>query len=209
MANTKANKKNNKTISITAFEKIMKDIYIPTKTVEWNGIEITIKPTLSFQDVLSFVDNVVKTCFTADDGAYIPEVKDFVVRCCILEMYANFTLPTNVERKYDLVYCTDAVDRVVEHINLAQFNEIINAINDKIANIAQANIEAVNAQMNELYTAFDNLQEQLSGIFTGVGAEEISKLVGAISGDTFNEERLVQAYIDQKNTESSKDSGEE
>lgn len=204
MANVKSNKK----ISITTFEKIMKENYTPTKTVEWNGVEITIKPTLSFKEVLSFVDNVTKSCFTTDGGTYIPEVKEFVIKCCILEMYANFAMPTNVERKYDLVYCTDAVNVVMDNINRIQLGEIIDAINDKIDNLAQANIEAVNRQMNELYSAFDNLQEQLAGIFAGIGTDEISKLIGAISGDKFDETKLVQAYIDQKNTEPPAENGE-
>lgn len=204
----KANAKPDKKVSITAFEKIMKETNSPTKTIEWNGIEVTIKPTLSFKDVLSFVDNVVKSCFTMDSNSYIPEVKEFVIKCCILEMYANFALPTNIERKYDLLYCTDAVNVVVANINKNQFEEILNAIDAKIDNIAQANIEAINKQMNELYSAFNNLQEQMAGIFAGIGTDEISKLIGAIAGDKFDETKLVQAYIDKRNTDSAKENGE-
>lgn len=204
MANTKTNKK----ISISAFEKIMKETYTATKNVKWNGVEITIKNTLSFKEVLSFVDSVTKSCFTTDNGSYLPEVKEFVIKCCILEMYANFAMPINVERKYDLVYCTDAVNVVMENINRVQLDEIIEAINDKIDNIAQANIEAVNKQMNELYSAFDNLQEQMTGIFAGIGTDEISKLIGAISGDKFDEDKLIQAYIDKKNGDITKENGE-
>lgn len=80
------NVKSNKKVSITTLEKIMKETYMPAKVVEWNGVEVTIKPTLSFKDVLSFVDSVVKSCFTTDDSSYIPEVKEFVTKCCILEM---------------------------------------------------------------------------------------------------------------------------
>ena len=202
------NVKSNKKVSIATLEKIMNEPYMPAKVVEWNGVEVTIKPTLSFKDVLSFVDSVVKSCFTTDNGSYIPEVKEFVTKCCILEMYANFALPTNVERKYDLVYCTDAVNMVVANINTAQLQEIVEAIDTKIDNIAQANIEAVNKQMNELYSAFNNLQEQMTGIFAGIGTDEISKLIGAIAGDKFDETKLVQAYIDKRNTDSAKENGE-
>lgn len=193
------NAKSNKKISITAFENIMKETYTPTKTVEWNGVEVTIKNTLSFKEVLAFVDSVTKSCFTADQGAYLPEIKEFAIKCCILEMYGNFAMPSNVERKYDLVYCTDAISVVLEHINRSQLKEIVDAISDKIDNLAQANIEAVHRQMNEFYASFSNLQEQLSGIFDGIGAGEISKIAGAISGGQFDEAKLVQAYIDQKN----------
>ena len=195
MSNVKSKKK----ISISAFENIMKNTYTSTKTVEWNGVEITIQHTLSFKDFLTFVDSVVKSCFSIDNNAYMPEIKDFAIKCCVLEMYANFALPVNVERKYDLVYCTDAVRTVLAEINPEQYGVIMNAIDSKIENMAQANIEALNRQMSELYSAFENMQNQMSGVFEGVGADELSKLVGAISNGSFDESKLVQAYIDQTN----------
>lgn len=195
MANVKSKKK----ISISAFENIMKDTYTSTKTIAWNGVEITIQRTLSFKDFLTFVDTVVKNCFSIDNNAYMPEIKDFAIRCCVLEMYANFALPINVERKYDLVYCTDAVQTVISEINLEQYNVLISAIDSKIENMAQANIESLNKQMSEIYSAFENMQNQMSGVFEGVGAEEMSKLVGAISDGSFDESKLVQAYIDHSN----------
>ena len=195
MTNVKSKKK----ISISAFENIMKDTYTSTKTIAWNGVEITIQRTLSFKDFLTFVDTVVKNCFSIDNNAYMPEIKDFAIRCCVLEMYANFALPINVERKYDLAYCTDAVQTVISEINPEQYNVLISAIDSKIENMAQANIEALNKQMSEISSAFENMQNQMSGVFEGVGAEEMSKLIGAISDGSFDESKLVQAYIDQTN----------
>ena len=62
--------------------------------------------------------------------------------------------------------------------------------------------------MNELYSVFNNIQEQITGIFANIGTDEINKLIGAIAGDKFDEAKLVQAYIDKKNTASDKESGE-
>ena len=98
-----------KKISVNAFQKVMKETYSPTYTFDWNGIEVTVNKTLSLKDMLEFVDDVVKSCFTEETNRYLPEVKDFVIRVCILEKYANFTMPQNVENQYELVYCTDAV----------------------------------------------------------------------------------------------------
>lgn len=190
-----------KRISVSAFEKIMKGIYNPTEVIEWQGVEITIKQTLSLVEMMNFVDSVTKSCFTSDDNKYVPEIKDFAIRCCVLEMYANFAMPTNIERKYELVYCTDAFDVVVRHINACQFNEILNAIDDKVDNIAQANIEAVHRQMNELYMALNGMQEQISNIFSGIGSGEMAKIVDAIAGGRFDEDKLVQAYINQTRPE--------
>lgn len=186
-----------KRISINAFDKIAKETYTPTETIEWNGIEVTIKRTLSFEEMMTFVDSVVKSCFTIDKGTYLPEVKDFAIKSCILEMYSNFSLPNNTEHKYNLIYCTDAIQAVLQHINVQQFNEIVQAINDKLDNLAQEDIEMVHRQMNDLYTAFDNLQKQFSGVFEGINADDVSKLVNAITDNKLDEEKLVKAYVTQ------------
>lgn len=190
--------KTEKRISINELEKIATENYIPTKTVEWNGVEIIIKNTLSLHEVIDFVDGVATSCFKQETGAYMPEVKDFAIKCCIMQLYANFRLPSNVETRYDLVYRTDAVDVIVQYINKVQLEEIVDAINDKIDNIAQANIEMVNIQMNELYTSFNNLQEQMNSIFSGIKEDDMAKLLGAMSEGKLDEEKLVQAYMQSK-----------
>lgn len=191
-----------KKISVNAFEKAMKDTYTPTETFDWNGIEVTVKKNLSLKEMLEFVDSVVKSCFSKDNNTYMPEVKDFATKICILEKYANFTMPGNAEKQYAFVYQTDAVERVLGYVNPQQFNEICVAISRKVENIAQANIEAVNRQMNDLYNAFDNLQNQLTALFDGVNNEDIRAVTGALANGTFDEEKLVKAYTNQTATKS-------
>lgn len=191
-------KTNKKQISINALEKIMNDNYTPTEVIMWNDLEVTINKTLSLQDVLEFVNGVTKSCFSENDNSYMPEVKDFAIKCCIVQLYANFRLPSDVEQRYNLIYCTDVVDVVLKHINNEQLNEIIEAINDKVDNIAQANIEMINKQMEELYASFNNLQTQLENLFSGINSEEMSKFVGALTEGKFDEEKLVKAYVEQK-----------
>lgn len=190
-----------KKISVNAFEKVMKETCEPTMTFDWNGIEVTVKRSLALKDVLEFVDSVVKSCFTQDTSVYMPEVKDFATKVCILEKYANFTMPRNVEAQYDLIYNTNAVETVLGYVNAQQFNEICVAIAKKVDNLAQANIEAVNKQMNELYNRFDALQSQLENLFSGVSGDDISAVASALANGTLDEEKLVKAYTANKHGE--------
>ena len=189
-----------KKISVNAFQKVMKETYSPTYTFDWNGIEVTVNKTLSLKDMLEFVDDVVKSCFTEETNRYLPEVKDFVIRVCILEKYANFTMPQNVENQYELVYCTDAVQQVMKYINPEQYNSIITSIENKINNIAQANIEAINQQMNELFNSFDNLQNKLGGLFAGLNSDDITNLTKAIADGGLDNEKLVELYMNKSRT---------
>lgn len=196
-----ANNKKSKKISITAFDKIMREENTPIEIIEWHGIDVTIRKTLSLKDALTFVDTVSKSCFDSETGAYMPEVKVFAMKCCILEMYANFSLPANVEHKYDLVYNTDAVDTVLKHINMRQLNELTDAISEKVDNMAQANIENINKQMNDVYNAFNELQNHFGQILSGVNAEDVSKLVQSIAEGKIDENKIVQAYLSQNKSE--------
>lgn len=159
---------------------------------------MTVKKTLSLKEMLSFVDSVVKSCFAENTNAYLPEIKEFAIKVCILEKYANFTMPSNVESQYALIYQTDVVERVMSYINHQQYCEVRAAINAKANNIAQANIESVNKQMNELYNSFDNLQTQISGLFEGVNNDDIRAVAGALANGGLDEEKLVSAYMNQK-----------
>lgn len=187
--------KNNR-ISYETFKKTVYEHYSGSHAVVWNDIEIMIKPVLSLKEMMTFVDNVVKMCFT-EDAVYLPEAKDFAIKSCILEMYANFDLPRDVSQRYELIYCSDIVTFVIEHINQIQLNEIVNSSNEKIANLAQANIEAMNKQMNDLYNAFNNLQSQISNVFDNISPDDIIKFSETIENFATKPDALSEAIAHQ------------
>lgn len=199
-----------KKISINALEKCVKEaVGEPIVTKEWRGININIKTRLGLMEMMTFVDGVVKTCFTDNDTRYTPEVRDFAIRCSVLEMYANFTLPNNVEKRYELAYGCDAYKTIMESIDMSQFDAMLRAIDDKVEHLAEANIEAVTRQVNELYASLSALEERLSTVFQGIDKETITQLVGAMTDGKFDEERLVHAYLETKNgTEQADEAGE-
>lgn len=189
-----------KKISINALEKCVKEAAgEPIVTKEWRGINVNIKVRLGLKEMMTFVDGVVKTCFTEDDNQYTPEVLDFAIRSSVLEMYANFTLPTNIEKQYELVYGCDMYETILETIDRIQFDAMLRAIDEKIAHIAASNIEAVTRQVNDVYASLNALEERLSAVFQGIDNDAITGLVGAMADGKFDEEKLVQAYFETKN----------
>lgn len=186
-----------KKISINAMDKVIHNTYTPSTTVEWNGLEIIVKHNLTFIEMMNFVDSVTKTCFTSADGVYIPEVKEFAIKSNVLDRYTNITLPNNLGHRYDMIYCTDIVDTVFKHINSQQLDEIITAIDEKVKNRAQANIESINKQMSDLYTAFDNLQNNVTQMFDGVDNNVINSFIKTMVDGSIDETKLAEAYIAQ------------
>lgn len=186
-------KKFNK-ITINAFEKVMKETYEPVSEFEWHGIDVVVLKTLPVKEMLSFVDSVAKTCFRDDTGEYEPGAKDFAIRSLVLEKYANFTMPASINLQYELVYQTDAFREVLDRINPDQFRMIIDAIDEKIDYMKQANILAFKQQVNSFTSALENFEKQMDEF----SPEDIRSLMGTLSNAKIDEEKLVQAYNKNK-----------
>lgn len=190
-----------KRISVNAFEKAMKETYAPTVAFEWNGNDVIVTKTLDIGNMMQFVSNVVTGCFDSETGAYMPEVKDFFVKFNILEMYANFTMPKNVNTRYELIYCTDAVENVLNYINHVQFNEIMTAIDKKIDALVDSNASFMASKMIEMASAFEALQNKTSEIFENITTDDINAIAGAVKNGTLDADSLVKAYMSQKDDE--------
>lgn len=186
-------------ISVNAFERQVKANRADNITaLTWGDVEVSIKRRLPLADVIEFVDDVVKTCFTQDDSGYHPEVKNFTIKSNILTMYANFTMPSNVEYQYELIYDSGIVAEVVKYIDREQLDEILAAIDDKIDAEIQIEASMLRAQVSKLVTSISDLESQFSDIFSGIGEKEIAKIVGAITDGKFDADKLISAYFDQK-----------
>lgn len=191
--------KSEKRISVNAFENQVKAARPENiTTFMWGDIEVTVKRRLSLSEYLSFVDDVANTCFIRDDFTYLPEVKNFAINSNILTRYANFTMPTNVEYQYELIYDSNAISEVLKYVDGNQFNEIIGAIDAKIDAELRLGTSMIQAQVSKLIAAISDLEEKFTGIFSGVDQGKVLKMINAITDGKFDEAKLVSAYFDQK-----------
>ena len=187
-----------KKISINEFENAVNEGYEEYITAEWRGLPIVIKQTLSLSEMIAFVDGVASACFGQEDMAYVPAAEDFAIRTAIIELYTNIRLPTNIHKKYDLLYRSDIVDFICNNVNRSQYEAIMRATHTKIDHISDSNVAAANKQFENLFATFENLQTQMEDMLEGVDEEDIKKLVGAIGNGKIDEDKIVKAYIDNK-----------
>lgn len=192
--NKMANKESK--ISVSALKKIINDHYPQSCEAEFNGIDIKINKTISLESMIAFVTDVVENC--TSEG-YIPEIEDFLIRCNILERYANFTLPDDVSKRYEMVYATDAVEFVLDRINIAQFSDIKRSIRDKIDYFVNTDMSAATREFNSALDTFEGLQNIMAGAFDGVSPEDINAVIKAIAENgKVDEEKIVGALMKQK-----------
>ncbi len=194
-------KKSNR-ISINKLESIVQN---NTVTVPMDGnpdIEIIIRRILPLQEVLQFVEDVVSSCIDVETGQYIPEIQAFTVRASVLTRYANFTLPKDPEKQYDLIYNTDAFQQVMGHIDRVQYDEILYAINERIRHGVAMAENALAAQMAELTAKLNSFINNSEELFGSVKGDDMATLVKNLANaGSIDESKLVEAVFDaQKKT---------
>ena len=192
--------KTDKKVSIALFDEIMKEQFEYKTTIQWHGAEVSVKCILSLADMLAFVDDVVKSCFH-DKLGFMPEVMDFAIKSNILTRYANFSMPDNLEHRYQMIYATDAVDAVCAAISEVQLQEIVNAINSKIDFLCDSKATAIEARVNDVLTAMEEIRDKTQDIFAGLTRDDVKKVMDAIGNGSVSEEKIVQAYLEQTNGE--------
>lgn len=191
--------KGEKKVSISAVDNIIGERFLNVVTEQWYDVEVKMRRSLPFTEVLAFVDDVVQSCFQRN-GAYVPEVLDFAIKSNIISKYTNVSMPDNLEHRYAILYNSDLVDFVCQHINMQQLQEMVNSINRKLAYMCDTNTVSVQNRLNDLISAFETMQEKTEAMFGDVTPDDMTRLVGAIGDGALTEEKIVEAYMKHKNT---------
>ena len=186
--------KTEKRVSINTLDTIAKENFSNTIAAEWHGVEVFIKKTLPFTEMLEFVNDVVMSCFQ-DEAGFMPEVVDFAVKSNILSRYANYSLPDKLEHRYEIIYYTDAIEFVRQHINNEQLSEILSSITKKINYMCNTNVMNIQKHITGLVSSFEDLQQKSANIFGNLTPEDVTKVLGAFENGGFSEEKLVEAYL--------------
>lgn len=196
--------KNTKRISVNKFETaIDTDNTIVTTLVGTEDVEIQIKKIISLSDMMKFVRDVVDSCVDGESGEYIPEAYDFAIRIAVLTYYANFEMPSNLEKRYFIVYNTPAFEQVLNSINRCQFNNIIEAINRKIKYRLDIMTSTAAAKIHEIIDKLSDVAEDAENAFKGVSAQEIANFVDGISKlKDIKDEDIAKAIVEVQDKDS-------
>lgn len=182
-----------KKISVSEFERISKEIE-RIETVNWHGNELIIKKNLSLSEAMSFVQNVVDSCF--DNGVYRPELKEFAIKLNMINSYSNLSLPSNFERSYEYIYTTDICQTIKLVISGRQYDELIRAIDEKISSLVAANTSAIHKQASDIIVSLDNISSNIGTLFENLSSEDITAALKAIPNMHIDEKKLIEAYKD-------------
>lgn len=165
-------------------------------TFEWNEMSISVKRYLDMEDMMNFTYSVFNSCFSNTTGEYRPEAKDFAIRSCILEIYANIDLPDDMTERYNVIYQSSVIPEIMQYIDQAQFNAIMIAIDNKIESRINMNVAKFENEMREAQETLSGVLEFVKEIFDGIDNETVKQIAGAISNMKISPEKLAETVVE-------------
>lgn len=177
-------------VSVATIEQVMKEQFgNDVKKVEWCGVEIEYKEVLTMVEMKAFVDGVVDASFD-NDGDYMPEFTDWLIRTNMIQLYTNVRMPQNIEKQYDILYRTDLYEQIAGLVDQRQYAKIMDAIEQKLEYRRNSDVTAMRVQLSGLIQQFESMGQDLMQ-FT---PEDVENLEGAL-------EKMKEAGMDQPKDE--------
>ena len=187
-----------KTETTTLAEENKISLVAPTGTdiykIRFQGEDVEIKYSLSFEEMLGMVHEVVNGSFD-DDGNYQPELTDFYFKKEIIEDYTNIILPINPIEIYSLVYNTTLCDDIIRNVNQEQITEIKRAFERKIGSQVRTNERNYTRTIETLTETFENIGKKFENMFSKTNPNDVARVFDVIDSIGINEDKIVQTYI--------------
>ena len=192
-----------KKISINAFEEAAGN-QESTSVVTWNGLDITVRRRIAYKDLMSAGIVATEACFD-QGGEYVPEAKDVSIRLIVLALYTNLTIPTNIDKRYEMACFSGVFEAILPAIDRYQYDRLVEAVEERIRIRTNAAVDAVVRQANSVAEAVQTLsekfEEQFSTLLGDITPEEMNLVIRGIAEGQVNEEKVANVY---KETQRSK-----
>lgn len=165
--------------------------------MDCGGKTIDVRSTVPFAEASKFVETVADLCFD-NSGDYIPQVYDVAVAYAIIDMYTSIETPTDITALADVVYRSNIIENIRQYIDDVQIESLLDAVAKKIEYRIAINTSAAVNKSNDIINKIEEAEKMLEQVASGLGGEDISKLMSAIADGKIDEKKLMGAYLDKK-----------
>lgn len=202
-------KKKNK-ISVNTLEKYCDQLNLSPQEIQMpygdgETLSFTVKPLLSMDESIRFIEDVVRECIMADDMLIIPLARDFIVKRNLMTYYANFTMPESQSKTYDLVMAsTGIINAILDNIDIDQFTMIQRSIDERIAFEEQKMIAEQQSNVRKITEDVSEFVSKMSSLFDGIDPEQMDGFMTSVSKMAQNTEisaqSLASAFLESRNS---------
>lgn len=165
--------------------------------MDCGGKTIDVRSTVPFAEASKFVETVSDLCFD-NSGDYIPQVYDVAVAYAIIDTYTSIETPTDITALADVVYRSNIIENIRQYIDDVQIESLLDAVAKKIEYRIAINTSAAVNKSNDIINKIEEAEKMLEQVASGLGGEDVTKLVSAIADGKIDEKKLMEAYLDKK-----------
>lgn len=192
----KNSKRRNNKIRNNALMSIFDKEFNKTNTIDYKGIKITIKNSISLNDIREIIEIVSTSCVDVDMGTYEPALKSFLIDLEIILYYTNIRMPKDLKSQYDIITQTDLFDVILPYINAAQYTEIVNGVDSKIAFLLNSVNNLATAETMKLTKDIEYMTEILKNALDNISNDGIRELTDALNNASNSKKVSVPALAE-------------
>lgn len=197
----------NKKLSLTRLDKIIKSKQSPaTSTIKYEidgePYDIEVNRYINLEELRGMVNGIVNgVFFLLDDGTeeYMPELLEYVKALHYISYFTNIKVDLGIDRIFSMLYSTDVMQDIYEAIDVIQYQNIENAIENSISHRLamieageREKIAAATEQIEKAANAFKTLNDQ----FSVIGEDKFKLLIDRLSG--LDEKAIIKVISDTK-----------
>ena len=196
-------KKTNR-VSINALERFCKettpDIMQHTFSIGDETITYEVKFRLTLEESMRFIEDVVKEAVMPNDGMIVPLAQSYIIGKNILVYYANFTMPSDESKAYELVLGANGIiGDIIGCIDNAQYQMLLAGVRDRVNFETQKMLSVQEQRVNTLVGEISRFAEQMDSVFGNISGEQMAGFISSMSklSDTqISTEELAKAFVE-------------
>ena len=196
-------KKTNR-VSINALERFCKettpDIMHRTFSIGDETITYEVKFRLTLEESMRFIEDVVKEAVMPNDGMIVPLAQSYIIGKNILVYYANFTMPSDESKAYELVLGANGIiGDIIGCIDNAQYQMLLAGVRDRVNFETQKMLSVQEQRVNTLVGEISRFAEQMDSVFGNISGEQMAGFISSMSklSDTqISTEELAKAFVE-------------
>jgi hypothetical protein len=196
-------KKTNR-VSINALERFCKektpDIMQRTFSIGDETITYEVKFRLTLEESMRFIEDVVKEAIMPNDGMIVPLAQSYIIGKNILVYYANFTMPNDESKAYELVLGANGIiGDIIGCIDNAQYQMLLAGVRDRVNFETQKMLSVQEQRVNTLVGEISRFAEQMDSVFGNISGEQMAGFISSMSklSDTqISTEELAKAFVE-------------
>lgn len=151
----------------------------------FKDVMIYVKHTLSLEEAMGFVNNIVATCIDDEEGDYSPELFEFAVQLYTLLYYANIDLTKDAKKAYRILYGTTIHAQIHKFIDKEQYIELINAAESKIEHWKSVLTASVASKVAEMMQKMDAMVAGGEQMMETIDSDSFKEAVARLTDGSF------------------------